>query len=86
MKEKLDKLAENHDAVLTVRGKGLMLGVVFKDAIAKQVGNALRECGILVGVVGGNVLRIVPPLIVSEREIDAFVSALGRILTGEERG
>lgn len=86
LKEKLDKLAENHDAVLTVRGKGLMLGVVFKDAIAKQVGNALRECGILVGVVGGNVLRIVPPLIVSEREIDAFVSALGRILTDEERG
>lgn len=86
LKEKLDKLAENHDAVLTARGKGLMLGVVFKDAIAKQVGNALRECGILVGVVGGNVLRIVPPLIVSEREIDAFVSALGRILTDEERG
>lgn len=86
LKEKLDKLAENHDAVLTVRGKGLMLGVVFKDAIAKQVGNSLRECGILVGVVGGNVLRIVPPLIVSEREIDAFVSALGRILTDEERG
>ena len=86
LKEKLDKLAESHDAIRAVRGKGLMLGVVFKDAMAKQVGNALRESGILVGVVGGNVLRIVPPLIVSERDIDAFVLALGRILTEEEMG
>ena len=86
MKEKLDKLAESQDAIRTVRGKGLMLGVVFKDAIAKQVGNTLRARGILVGVVGGNVLRIVPPLILSERDIDAFVSALDRILTDEERG
>ncbi len=86
LKEKLDKLAESHDAIRTVRGKGLMLGVVFKDAIAKQIGNTLRARGILVGVVGGNVLRIVPPLILSERDIDAFVSALDRILTDEERG
>lgn len=57
-----------------------MLGVVLHDAIGKEVGNALREKGYLVGVVGTSVLRIVPPLIVTKEEVDGFVQALAQVL------
>lgn len=79
-KTKLEKLMEKCGKISTVRGKGLMIGVVFHDEIAKAAGSALREKGYLVGVVGTRVLRIVPPLIVNEEEIDGFVRALDEVL------
>ncbi len=69
------------EKIATVRGKGLMLGVVFTDEIAKEVGNRLREAGFLVGVIGTKVLRIVPPLVLEEQDIDALTKALDTILT-----
>lgn len=78
MKERLTRI--DSDKIATVRGKGLMLGVVFHDEIAKAVGTALREKGFIVGVVGGKVLRLVPPLIVTQADIDAFAEALQQVL------
>ena len=78
MKQKLERI--NSDKIAIVRGKGLMIGVVFHEEIAKEVGAALREQGFIVGVVGGKVLRLVPPLIVKETEIDALVQALSQVL------
>ena len=78
MKQKLESI--NSDKIATVRGKGLMIGVVFHEEIAKEVGTALREQGFIVGVVGGKVLRLVPPLIVKETEIDALAEALSQVL------
>ena len=57
-----------------------MLGVVFHDGIARQVGETLRERGYLVGVVGDKVLRIVPPLNLTIQEIDGFLAALDGVL------
>ncbi|MBO5364473.1 MAG: aminotransferase class III-fold pyridoxal phosphate-dependent enzyme, partial [Clostridia bacterium] len=68
------------DKIATVRGKGLMLGIVFTDDIAKEVGNRLREAGFLVGVIGTKVLRIVPPLVLEKQDIDAFAEALVGVL------
>ncbi len=68
------------EKIATVRGKGLMLGVVFTEEIAKEVGNRLREAGFLVGVIGTRVLRIVPPLVLEKQDVDALVSALVDIL------
>ena len=79
-KEGLEKLAAASGEICTVRGKGLMLGVVFHDGIARQVGETLRERGYLVGVVGDKVLRIVPPLILTKQEIDGFLAALDGVL------
>ncbi len=78
LKEKLEKLGS--DKIAAVRGKGLMLGVVFSEDIAKDIGTALREKGYLVGVVGTKVLRLVPPLIIDEQDIDELCTALGQVL------
>lgn len=78
LKESLSKLA--NDKIATVRGKGLMLGIVFQDEIAKEVGANLLKAGFLVGVIGTKVLRIVPPLVLQKEDIDALVTALDSVL------
>ena len=78
MKQKLESI--NSDKIAVVRGKGLMIGVVFHEEIAKEVGAALREKGYIVGVVGTKVLRLVPPLIVTQKDIDGLAEALKQVL------
>ncbi len=78
--KKLNKLSNETDKIAEIRGVGLMIGIGFKDEIAKAAGNAMREAGYLVGVIGTKTLRIVPPLIVKECDIDDFTAALGRVL------
>ncbi len=73
-------LSKKTDKIDLVRGKGLMIGVVFKDDIAKDIGAALRDNGYIVGVVGTKVLRLVPPLVLTKEDIDGFVKTLGDIL------
>ncbi len=80
LKDRLLALAEQGDHIATVRGKGLMLGIVLQKEIAKEVGTLLREAGYLVGVVGTRVLRIVPPFVLTEKDIDGFVAALDAVL------
>ncbi len=78
--KKLNRLAEETDKIFEVRGVGLMVGIEFKDEIAKAVGGAMRDSGYLVGVIGARVLRIVPPLIVTRCDVDDFAAALGRVI------
>ena len=78
--KKLNKLAEETDKIAEVRGAGLMIGIEFKSEIAKAAGAAMRDAGYLVGVIGGKVFRLVPPLIITKCDVDGFVSTLGRIL------
>ena len=78
MKQKLESI--NSDKIAVVRGKGLMIGVVFHEEIAKEVGAAMREKGYIVGVVGTKVLRLVPPLIVTQKDIDGLAEALKQVL------
>lgn len=78
--EKLCELKDRCGKIETVRGKGLMIGVVLKDENAKDIGNRLRENGYIAGVVGTKVLRIVPPFVLNENDIDGFVSALEKLL------
>jgi predicted acetylornithine/succinylornithine family transaminase len=67
-------------AVRDVRGRGLLLGAVL-DRPAGPVVDALRERGLLAVTAGPDVLRLLPPLVVSEAEVD---QALGNI--GQELG
>ena len=78
MKQKLESI--NSDKIAVVRGKGLMIGVVFHEEIAKEVGAAMREKGYIVGVVGTKVLLLVPPLIVTQKDIDGLAEALKQVL------
>lgn len=78
--EKLNELAETSGKIAEVRGAGLMIGIEFKDEIAKSAGAEMREKGYLVGTIGTKVFRIVPPLIVMKSDIDGFIGALGEVL------
>lgn len=75
----LEKLAAKHACIRTVRGSGLMIGVVL-NIPAKPVEAKLRENGLLCIATGDHVLRFVPPLIVSPAQIDQALAILDRSL------
>ncbi|NQU77049.1 MAG: acetylornithine/succinylornithine family transaminase [Planctomycetes bacterium] len=61
--------AANIAAVKDIRGKGLMIGIEL-DREAKQVFAACLKKGVLVNATAGNVVRLAPPLTISEDELD----------------
>jgi acetylornithine/N-succinyldiaminopimelate aminotransferase len=75
-------LAERHrDLVEDVRGAGLLLGIRLRDGFLNTdlQAAALAE-GLLTVAAGQNVLRLAPPLIITEAEADEAVDLLGRAL------
>lgn len=70
----------DHPLVDHVRGRGLLLGVVLTAPRAKEVEEAARAAGYLVGATGTDVVRLAPPLILTEDQVAQFVTALPPIL------
>jgi len=68
-------------AIAAVRGSGLMVGVELKGE-AGPVLKALRERGVLATKAGDRVLRLLPPLVVTRKDIRTFLSALEAVLAG----
>ncbi|MCW2502409.1 MAG: acetylornithine aminotransferase [Actinomycetia bacterium] len=68
--------ALGHPAISGVRGAGLLLGVVLADDVARGAEVALRRAGFLVNAVAPGVLRLAPPLILTDEQADSFVAAL----------
>ncbi|WP_280829810.1 acetylornithine transaminase [Mycobacterium sp. OTB74] len=69
-----------HPLVDHVRGRGLLLGVVLTAPQAKAVETAAREAGFLVNAAAADVVRLAPPLVITDQQIDAFLTALPGIL------
>jgi acetylornithine aminotransferase len=69
-----------HPLVATVRGTGLLLGVVLTRPVAATVADRLRDNGFLVNLVRPDVLRLAPPLILTAAEADSFIAALAETL------
>jgi len=93
----LDALARRHACMKEVRGLGLMLGVELVDAHGEPAGallddvlEALKDRGVLVGKTGPgrNVLTLMPPLVITDEEIDVVLRTLdevfGLLLAGAE--
>ncbi|NLK86619.1 MAG: acetylornithine transaminase [Clostridiaceae bacterium] len=78
---KLLELKNRLGIITEVRGLGLMVGIELEQEKAPEVKNKLFEQGFLVGSVGMSVIRLLPPLIITEEDIDAFVKALEQVLT-----
>ncbi|OBH98024.1 acetylornithine transaminase [Mycobacterium sp. E2733] len=70
----------NHPLVDHVRGRGLLQGVVLTAPRAKEAESAARAAGFLVNAAAADVIRLAPPLIVTEAQLDSFVAALPGIL------
>ncbi len=78
-KERLENLGRQHKCITDVRGMGLILGVEITGSGAPVVEACQRE-GFLINCTHDNVLRFLPPLIVTREEIDLLVEAIDRIL------
>jgi acetylornithine/N-succinyldiaminopimelate aminotransferase len=80
LKQRLASVVDSHpDLVAEVRGEGLLVGVRCV-APAGDVIAAMREQNLLGVAAGENVVRLIPPLIVTEAEIDEAVDRLDRAL------
>ncbi|MFN2288436.1 MAG: aspartate aminotransferase family protein [Chromatocurvus sp.] len=68
-----------NDAIIDLRGRGLMLGVELVAPCAELMQQALNE-RILLNVTAGNTVRLLPPLILSDEQADALGAGVGRII------
>jgi 4-aminobutyrate aminotransferase-like enzyme/Ser/Thr protein kinase RdoA (MazF antagonist) len=93
LRTRLARLRDKHPAIGEIRGQGLIAGVEIvhggpgtSRAATTRIVELLRVHHVLVGStgLGGNVLKIRPPLIWEDEHVDAFVSALGKALFNHE--
>ncbi|UYP17318.1 acetylornithine transaminase [Rhodococcus sp. Z13] len=77
--------ALGHPLVDHVRGSGLLLGIVLTAAKAPAVEAAAREAGFLVNAAAADVIRLAPPLILTDQQAESFVTALPAVLDTADR-
>ncbi|MBI5505813.1 MAG: acetylornithine transaminase [Deltaproteobacteria bacterium] len=77
--ERLRTRLGGRDDVVDIRGKGFMLGIEFTRETKPMVRELLAR-GVITNSTAGNVLRLIPPLILSEAEVDEGVEAIARVL------
>ncbi len=76
---RLAELAARHEVVREVRGLGLMLGMVL-HVPGQKVVDACRERGLLLNCTAQRVLRFLPPLVITEADVDRAVAILDEAL------
>jgi acetylornithine aminotransferase len=79
-KDKLYDLKDQHAIIEDVRGLGLLLGMKLEIDGGPVVAKCM-EMGILINCIQDNILRFIPPLVISKDEIDELVECLDTILT-----
>jgi acetylornithine/N-succinyldiaminopimelate aminotransferase len=70
----------HHPSIDHVRGRGLLCGIALTSPTAKEVEAAARAAGFLVNAATPDVVRLAPALIITEHQLDTFVTALPGIL------
>ena len=80
LEEKLDTLVEKYPIVAARRGKGFMQGLVIEGATVGSVVTKALENGLLVISAGSDVLRLVPPLVITKENIDEMIEKLEKSL------
>jgi acetylornithine/succinyldiaminopimelate/putrescine aminotransferase len=82
---RLEEIKKKFPFVKEVRGKGLILGIELKKDGSSIVKEMLKK-KILINCTMGNVLRFLPPLIITKEEIDRVIQALGEIFASIAHG
>ncbi len=80
LRERLEAIAAEFDEVVEVRGEGLMYGMELTVPGRPIVEEALRR-GVMLNCVQGNVLRFLPPLILSEAQVDEGMDVLEAVMS-----
>ena len=76
LEQKLDEIVAKHECAATRRGMGFMQGIVIQDRPVGEVVKAALAKGLLVISAGSDVLRIVPPLVITKEHIDKMAAIL----------
>lgn len=80
LKKKIESIAARSTHVREVRGRGLFIGIEVKNGDAMKYCRMLLELGVLANDSHGHTIRISPPLIITDDEIDYLVERLEKIL------
>ena len=75
LEEKLNGLAEKYDVIETRRGIGMMQGLVFKVPVGPVINKALEKGLILINA-GTDIIRFVPPLVITKEDVDQMIGIL----------
>ncbi len=75
LEEKLDELAAKYDCIVGRRGVGLMQGLVFDRPVGPVINKALEKGLILINA-GADIIRFVPPLVISKEHVDEMADIL----------
>lgn len=78
----LHKALEGHPHVIAIRGLGLMVGIEMHRPCKELVGRALAEQRLLITVTRDTTIRLLPPLICDEAQIDDIVARVSALLSG----
>ena len=79
LEEKLDTLVEKYDFITTRRGAGLMQGLVFDRPVAPVIADAIENGLVLINA-GANIIRFVPPLVITKEHVDEMIAILDKCL------
>lgn len=79
----LEGLKNKHNIIREIRGKGLMIGVEMKFEVKDILLDGIKE-GVLLLYSGRNILRLLPPLVLSEDDIKKVLEVLDRLFAREE--
>jgi acetylornithine/LysW-gamma-L-lysine aminotransferase len=79
----LEELKSKHPIIREIRGKGLMIGVELKFEVKDILMEGIKN-GLLLLYSGRNILRFLPPLVISEEDIVKTLQILDKLLTNEE--
>ena len=79
LEKRLDELVDKYDFVTKRRGRGLMQGLVFDRPVADVINKALENGLILINA-GPNIIRFVPPLVITKENVDDMIGILDSCL------
>lgn len=82
LEKRLDALCEKYDFVTARRGAGLMQGLVFSRPVSPIIKRAMDKGLILINA-GADIIRFVPPLIITEENVDEMIEILDKCLSEE---
>ena len=82
-REGLEQLKEKHSVIREVRGKGLMIGVELKFEVRDILMEGIEK-GLLLLYSGRNILRLLPPLVITQEDVTKSLEILDVLFTNEE--
>ncbi|MBN1191405.1 MAG: aspartate aminotransferase family protein [Dehalococcoidales bacterium] len=76
------KLKARHGVISDVRGRGLLIAIEFNSNIAEKITYACLDKGLIINFLKSNMLRVIPPLVISRSEAEQGIRILDEVLSG----